>query len=85
MATQPKNVATGRKDLREELERFIVPFLEETGVLLGKGVYGEVLEMRMKGELVAVKKVHKRFQSVRSWEANFSRFKEDCVRYATAV
>ena len=47
----------GRR-LREELEQFVVSALQGTGRVLGRGAYGEVIEMRMNSKRVAVKKIH---------------------------
>ena len=65
-------------NLRDELGRFIVPSLEDTGVSLGRGAYGEVVEMKMK---VAVKKIHPVFIGTPGWEAMLAKFEEECVRY----
>ena len=69
-----------RKNLREVLGRFIVTGLEKTGISLGRGAYGEVLEMKMNGERVAVKKIHEMFVGAEGWEANLLKFEEECVR-----
>ena len=65
---------------RDELHRFIIPSLEDTGVSLGKGSYGEVVEMRMNGQRVAVKKIHAVFKDTDGWETTLAKFGEECVR-----
>ena len=72
--------AIGRQ-LRNELEGFILPVLEDTGKLLGRGAYGEVIEMKLNGETVAVKKIHDILNDPRA-DGNFvvRKFKEECVR-----
>lgn len=67
----------------EMLERFIIPTLEETGVSLGTGSYGEVVKMKMNGEAVAVKKLHAIFLDPgnEGWETKIRNFEEECVRY----
>jgi hypothetical protein len=72
-------MASGRH-LREELGRFIVPSLKETGVSLGKGSYGEVVEMRKKGKKVAVKKIHPVFVDTHGWQTTLMKFEEECIR-----
>ena len=71
-------MASGR--LRDRLSRFIVPSLEDTGVSLGRGAYGEVVEMRMNGQRVAVKKIHPVFKDTDGWETTLAKFGEECVR-----
>lgn len=66
--------------LREELRRFVIPALEDTGVSLGKGAYGEVVEMKMSGQRVAVKKIHTMFVGAEGWEDTLAKFEEECVR-----
>ena len=70
----------GGRHWRDELHNFIVPSLEDTGVLLGKGSYGEVVEMRMNGERVAVKKIHAVFKDTDGWENALAKFGGECVR-----
>ncbi len=72
--------ATGKR-LRDKLGRFIVPALEETGRSLGRGAYGEVVEMIMGEQRVAVKKIHTVFIGVQGQEANLAKFEEECIRY----
>ena len=72
-------MASGRH-WRDELHQFIVPSLEDTGVSLGRGSYGEVVEMRMNGERVAVKKIHPVFKDTEGWETTLAKFGEECVR-----
>ena len=67
--------------LRNELQRFIVPHIEKTGISLGTGAYGEVLEMKMNGEKVAVKKLHSAFVGAKNWADALKKFEEECVRY----
>ena len=69
-----------RWHLKEELSRFIVSSLKETGVILGKGSYGEVVEMRMRGKKVAVKRIHSIFVDTDGWETTLTKFEEECVR-----
>ena len=66
--------------LRDKLHPFIVASLEDTGVSLGKGSYGEVVEMRMNGERVAVKKIHTVFVGTPGWETALDKFGEECLR-----
>ena len=72
--------AIGRR-LREKLGRFVVPALEETGNSLGKGAFGEVVEMKMDGRRVAVKKIHTALLGVQGQEANLEKFADECIRY----
>ncbi len=72
--------AVGRR-LRNELRHFIVPALDDTGIPLGRGAYGEVVEMKMNGERVAVKKLHPMFMGAEGWEDTLKKFEEECVRY----
>lgn len=73
--------------LRNELERFVVPVLEDTGKLLGKGAYAQVVEMKLNGETVAVKKIHDTFLEASrvEVEATVRNFEEECVRYIIYV
>jgi hypothetical protein len=64
----------------QHLGRFVIPTLEDTGVSLGRGAYGEVVEMRMKGEKVAVKKLHPVFKDTDGWDITLRNFEEECVR-----
>ena len=66
--------------LRDKLHPFIVPSLEDTGVSLGRGSYGEVVEMRMNGKRVAVKKIHPVFVGTPGWETALDKFGEECLR-----
>ena len=65
---------------RCRLRRFIVPSLEDTGGSLGRGAYGEVVEMRMNGGRVAVKKIHPVFKDTDGWDNAVAKFGEECVR-----
>jgi hypothetical protein len=69
----------------QHLGRFVIPTLEDTGVSLGRGSYGEVVEMRMKGEKVAVKKLHPVFKGTPGWEITLRNFEEECVRYVLSI
>ena len=66
--------------LRKKLERFVVPALEKTDVSLGVGAYGEVVEMRMNGNSVAVKKIHAMFVGTDGWEDMLAKFEDECIR-----
>ncbi len=66
--------------MRVELRRFLVHDLEDTGVSLGRGAYGEVVEMRMNGKSVAVKKIHTVFEGAEGWEVTLAKFEDECVR-----
>jgi hypothetical protein len=69
----------------QHLGRFVIPTLEDTGVSLGRGSYGEVVEMRMKGEKVAVKKLHPVFKDTDGWEVAQRNFEEECARCVLIV
>ena len=71
--------------LRCTLRLFVVRSLEDTGVSLGEGAYGEVKEMRQNGERVAVKKIHSEFVGTRGWETFLAKFEQECVRYDCAL
>ena len=66
--------------LRLHMRDFVIPALEDTGVSLGRGAYGEVVEMRLKGEKVAVKKIHQIFLGAEGWETALAQFESECVR-----
>jgi hypothetical protein len=72
--------AAGEMTSVQHLGQFVIPTLEDTGVSLGRGAYGEVVEMRMKGEKVAVKKLHSIFEGTSGWESTLRNFEEECVR-----
>ena len=63
---------------------FLVSGLQETGRTLGKGSYGEVIEVRVNGRLYAAKKLHGIFnaQDVRPAEkaSMAERFEGECLR-----
>lgn len=69
------------RNLRDELREVIIPALQETGVSLGRGAYGEVVKMKMNERDVAVKKVHRVFIGAQGWEENLQKFGEECKRY----
>ena len=73
-------VVGGDDELRDQLEQSIIPALEQTGVQLGVGAYGEVVQMKMDGEIVAVKKLHQHFVNADGWETALKKFLEECVR-----
>ena len=79
-------VEIGRQ-VRNKLERFVVSGLEDTGQVLGAGSYGEVVKMRLNGETVAVKKIHRALINVdnEGWEASLMKFEEECIRYAAYI
>ena len=66
-----------------------LPELEETGRVLGRGAYGEVVELLLHGTKVAGKKIHNIFfdstndpDYVKSMK---ERFQQECVRYAQLI
>ena len=70
-----------------QLKHYSLSGLEETGKELGRGSYGEVVEMKLRdGEIVAGKKIHSTFFA----EDNASgqekptkeKFEQECKRYA---
>jgi hypothetical protein len=64
----------------QHLVWFVIYTLKDTSVSLGRGSYGEVMEMKMKREMVAVKKLHPVFQGTSGWEITLRNFEEEwCV------
>ena len=71
--------------MANKLEHCLLPELEETGRVLGRGAYGEVVEMLLHGTKVVGKKIHNIFfdstndpDYVKSMK---ERVQEECVRY----
>ena len=69
--------------MRNELRQFVVNDLEKTDVKLGTGAYGEVVQMKMKGQIVAVKKIHTMLLEAQNSEALLKNFEDECRRYVT--
>ena len=69
--------------LRNELRKYIVTDIQETGKVIGRGAYGEVMEMRMEGRTVAGKRIHQTLLETgnEGTEVQIQRFKEECIRY----
>ena len=66
-----------------QLQSFVLADIEEVGKVLGKGAYGEVLEMRMQGLRVAGKKLYNSFfqGTTQKVQQHLSkRFEEECIR-----
>lgn len=59
--------------------------IEETDIKLGKGSYGEVVQMVLKGKPVAGKRIHPIFLEQGNAGAGnlVERFKEECMRYVS--
>ena len=66
--------------LREQFRDYIIPSLETTGVILGEGSYGKVVKMLMKGEAVAVKKIHQILLGDGVYRRKLEQFEEECIR-----
>ena len=65
--------------LKNRLENHIITGdIQATGVKLGSGSYGEVVQMKWKGDLVAAKQLHPNIRSTEKW---IKRFEEECIRY----
>ena len=66
-----------------------LPELEETGRVLGRGAYGEVVEMLLHGTKVAGKKIHNVFfdstNDPSHVESMRKRFEQECVRYVRLI
>ena len=54
--------------------------VKETGRVLGKGAYGEVLEMILHETKVAGKKIHDIFFDSSDIKVMTKKFKEECMR-----
>ena len=69
--------------LRNELRKYIVTDIQETGRAIGKGAYGEVVEMIMGERSVAGKRIHPILLETgnEGTEVQIQRFKEECIRY----
>ena len=67
--------------LRDELGRYFVHDLEDMNKHIGRGAYGEVVEMKMGDEIVAVKKLHGALLGAQDSQYIVSRFEEECKRY----
>ena len=72
--------------MSHQLERYVIPDLEETGKEFGKGAYGVVIEMKFPdGTLVAAKKIHNIFfesgNEPNQVQSMKEQFKEECIRY----
>lgn len=66
-----------------QLQNFVLADIEDVGRFLGKGAYGEVLEMRMQGLRVAGKRLHNYFfqEATQIEQQHMSkRFEEECIR-----
>ena len=66
------------------LRPYVLPDVEETGKVLGRGAYGEVIELKLHGTRVAGKKIHNIFfesgidpAHARSLK---EQFEQECVR-----
>lgn len=69
-----------------QLERYNLSGLEETGKELGRGSYGEVVEMKLPdGRIVAGKKIHSAFleqdNASGQDQPTKERFEQECERY----
>ena len=54
--------------------------IQPTGVELGHGSYGVVVQMKWKGDLVAAKRLHR--YPIMRFEKWIKQFEEECIRYA---
>ena len=63
-----------------ELQRFVLPEVQTTGKELGRGSYGSVEELKVKGLVCAGKRLHKALveQGSARVEKIVSRFLEEC-------
>ncbi len=68
------------RGLRLRLRDFVIPELEETGVELGRGAYGSVVEMLLQGEKVAVKKIHQALLASDGGENLLGQLESECDR-----
>ena len=80
------DTATSSMECRQ-LELYNLYGLEETGKVLGRGAYGEVIEMKLPdGRIVAGKKMHDTFfdQDNASGQdkPTKEKFEQECERYA---
>ena len=71
--------AMADNDLKNQLKSVIIRDIKETGIVIGKGAFGEVLKMEMNGKIVAGKRIHHSLTEPESvW---VTRFEEECLRY----
>lgn len=66
------------------LRPYVLPDVEVTGKVLGRGAYGEVIELKLHGARVAGKKIHKIFFESGNDPAHArslkEQFEQECVR-----
>ena len=74
---------------QSQLMGCFLPELEETGRVIGRGAYGEVVEMLLHGTKVAGKKIHNVFfdstNDPSHVESLRKRFEQECVRYVRLI
>ena len=71
-------------DTNDRLQSFILTDLEETGRVLGKGAYGQVVEMRLHGVTVAAKKMHDLLLTSNGHIPVLEkRFEDECIRLSS--
>ena len=74
----------------EQLKSYLLPNVEDTGRVLGKGAYGEVVEMKLpNGTVVAGKKIHSILFDPSNDSAHIrslkERFQQECMRWSYSL